>query len=164
MSRTDEIRGKGRERQGTGGGGGAPFVKWGDSYTWLEGKVVGTWEGKYGLSATIDVTNVSEHGLIATGKTEDGQPYTENVRAGAEVNIGLNSATLDGKIEKGDEGKAFHIAFEGWEQPKGGGNRYRIFAVIELTEREDAPGEGMDNPDPQDTTDYSQESDEPLPF
>jgi len=159
MSRTDDVRARGQERGGTGGGGGSPFIKWGDEYRWVEGKVTSVWEGKYGYSATMDVTDVAAKGLEAVGRDEDGNKTTERVRAGMEVNVGLNSSTLEGKIVPDDVGKAFHVAFEGWEQAKGGGNRYRIFTVIELTER-DAP---KDNPDPEDTTDYP-EDDDGLPF
>ena len=137
MSRTDELRQSGGRERG-GGGSGAPFVKWGDHYVWFEGRVKGTFKTKYGLAATIVVSEVSDHGLIAQGKNEDGEVYTDTVNAGKEVNLGLNSATLDGKITEEDVGKSFHIAFESWEEPKGG-NRYRNFTVIELTERASIP-------------------------
>ena len=136
MSRTGDLRqGGGRERGGSGGG---PFVRWGDSYAWFEGLVSGTFKTKYGLAASMKVTAVSDHGLIAQGKNEDGAIYTDTVDAGDEVSLGLNSATLDGKITENDVGKTFHVAFEGWEEPKGG-NRYRAFTVIELTERGSEP-------------------------
>ena len=159
MGRTDDLRqGGGKERGGMVGG--TPFLKWGDDYAWLEGRIEGTFNTKYGLAATFKVSAVHDGGLIAQGKNDDGEDYTESVVAGALINVGLASAALQGKIEEGDVGKAFHIAFEGWEAPKGG-NRYRVFAVIELTERDQG---APDNPDPQDTTDYSEEKADGLPF
>ena len=150
MSRTDQLRGSGRTERGSGGD---PFVKWGDSYTWLEGKVVGTWEGKFGLSATMEITAVHDGGLIVQGKNEDSEKYTNTVSPGDRVNVGLNSAALQGKILAEDQGSTFHIAFEGWQDSKNGSTRYRIFSVIELEERERATV--PDDHTPQDTTDYS---------
>lgn len=155
MTRTSDIRGRGRERQGSGGGSGTPFVKWGDDYAWLEGKVTNTWEGRYGLSATIEVTKVGGAEIRAKGRTEDGELIDERVGARSEVNVGLNFATLKDKITEDDEGAEFHIAFESWEEPKGGGDRYRIFAVVELESREETDGRG---------TDGSDETDDGLPF
>lgn len=132
MSRTDQLR-RGGARERGGGGGGAPFVKWPDRYSWVEGRVVTTWEGKYGLSATVEVTVVSD-GLQAKGKTEDGEPFIRPITPGVEVNVGLNYATLEGTIKPDDEGKYFHVAFEGWGETKNG-DRYRVFAVLEV----DAP-------------------------
>lgn len=142
MSRTDELRhGGGRERGG-GGGGGTPFVKWGDAYTWIEGKITGTFTTKYGLTATFAVTGVHENGVTAAGRDEEGEKFSVNVEAGMEVNVGLSSAALQDLIEEGDVGKSFHVAFEGWEEGKASGNRYRVFAVIELTDRDDAGDDG----------------------
>lgn len=137
MSRTDELRrGGGTERGGSGGG--APFVKWGDDYCWLEGQMTGSFSTKYGLAVTLKVTGVSDGGLTAQGKDEDGNQFTENVQAGGEVNIGTQSAALAGKITADDVGKNFHVAFEGWEQGKQ--NKYRVFTVIHMVERDDNHG------------------------
>lgn len=155
MSRTEELRqGGGRERGGAGGG--APFVKWGDEYTWVEGKMTGSFQTKYGLAVTLDVTGVHSGGLQAQGRDEEGNNFTDEVRAGEPVNIGTQSAALQGKITEDDVGKHFHVAFEGWEHPQGG-NRYRVFSVIEITPddtpvRKDdvqraAAGPGMDDDD-----------------
>jgi len=134
MSRTEQLRhGGGRERGGSGGG--APFVKWGDDYAWFEGRVVSTFETKYGLAAVMEISDVGGGTLRAEGKDEDGEDTSTTVTPGTEVAIGTQSATLQGKIEQGDVGKHFHVAFEGWEQGKQ--NKYRVFTVIELTE----PGE-----------------------
>jgi len=136
MSRTDDVRGKGRERGGTGGG--APFVRWGERYAWIEGRVAGSFNTKYGLAITLDVLGVGGAVLEAQGRDEDGNDFTTRVEAGIKVNVGTQSATLAGKITADDEGGIFHVAFEGWESPKGG-NRYRVFTVIELSDREPAP-------------------------
>ena len=138
MSRTDDIRQRGGKERG-GMVGGTPFVKWGDDYSWIEGRIEGTFNTKYGLAGTFKVSGIHEGGLTAQGKNDEGEDYTQSVRSGDLVNVGLASAALQGKIEEGDVGKAFHIAFEGWEHPKGG-NRYRVFAVIELTERPEVQG------------------------
>lgn len=152
MSRTDEVRDRGRERGGSGGG--APFVKWGEDYAWLEGRVVGSFQTKYGLAVTFDVTGTGGAGLEAQGRDDDGEQFTTSVKAGDQVNFGTQSAALQGKIVAEDEGKAFHVAFEGWEHPKGG-NRYRVFTVIELEEREAqvagaGQGQGATMSDPDD--------------
>lgn len=161
-SRTDALRkGGGTERRGSGGGGDG-FVKWGDEYAWIEGEVVGTFETKFGLAATMAVTNTGGASLMVHGTDDNGEEFSEPVRAGSQVNIGLASATLRDTIKANDKGKKFHVAFEGWDQAKGG-NRYRCFAVIELTERE-APA-ASDEPEPVDTRDYSDgDPDEGLPF
>lgn len=128
MSRTDDLRrGGARER---GGGGGAPFVKFGDSYAWVEGHVTGFWTGKYGEVATLTVTNASA-GLEAVGKDEDGEKYRVAVETGMEANVGLNNAALEGRILESDRGKHFHVAFEGWGETKDGQN-FRQFAVLEI--------------------------------
>lgn len=136
MSRTNQLREQGARERG-GAGGGAPFVKWGDAYTWVEGEIIGSFQTKYGLAVTMMVTATHDAGLQAQGRDEDGNNFTTDVRVGEEVNIGTQSAALQGKITEDDHGKFFHVAFEGWEHPTGG-NRYRVFTVIEITP-EDEP-------------------------
>lgn len=160
MSRTDDLR-QGGARERGGSGGGAPFVKWPDTYAWVEGDVVDVWEGKYGLSATLNVTNASAPAPDAKGRTEDGEQYVRPITPGAEINVGLNYSTLEGTITKDDVGKHFHVAFEGWGEAKSG-DRYRVFAVLEVPhEGEGAtPGENVDRygePEPE-------TSDSSLPF
>ncbi len=138
--RTDELRHSGGTERGGSSGGGAPFVKWNDKYAWLEGEITGTFTTKYGLAVTMKVQALHENGLATQGRDEDGNNYQSTAKVGEEVNIGMGSATLDGKITAEDMGKVFHVAFEGWEDPKGGGNRYRLFAVIELEERSASVG------------------------
>ncbi len=159
MSRTDDLRiGGGNERAGSGAGG-SPFVKWGDDYSWLEGEVTGTFTTKYGLAVTLKVQNVSENGLDTQGRDEDGNNYQGHVTVGSEVNIGMGSAMLQGKIKAEDMDKVFHVAFEGWERPKSG-NDYRLFAVVELTERS---AEGLETSPPDDRQ-VEDTSDNEIPF
>ena len=145
VSRTDDLRAGGASVRG-GSVSGAPFVKWSDDYSWLEGEVTGTFKTKYGLAVTFSVHRVSDNGLSTQGRDEDGNNFQGTVRSGEEVNIGMGSATLEGKITEEDVGKIFHVAFEGWEAPKSG-NRYRLFAVVELAERSVAATAPSDAPD-----------------
>ena len=138
MSRTEDLRRGGASERTGGSGGGPPFVKWGEDYDWVEGEVLDLWEGKYGVSAKLRVVGASE-GLEAKGKDEDGTPYTAEVESGMDVNVGLNYSTLEDAIVPADKGKIFHIAFEGWQAAKDGGNRYRVFAVLEM-ERDGTSG------------------------
>lgn len=145
MSRTEDLRqGGGRERGGSGGG--APFVKWGDEYAWFEGRVVSTFETKYGLAAVMEISDIGGGMLRAEGKDEDGEDVSTTVTPGKEVAVGTQAATLQGKIEKDDIGKSFHVAFEGWEQGKQ--NKYRVFTVIELTEPGERSTPKPDAPEP----------------
>ena len=164
-SRTAEVQGRGRERGGSGGG--APFVRWGDSYAWIEGRMTGSFDTKYGLAVTIAVARAGGAPLEVQGKDEEGAEYSHGLEIGSEANVGTQSATLAGKILAEDKGKVFHIAFEGWQSPKGK-NRYRVFRVIEMPdEREPAGASGApsawDGPEPTDTSDHS-EPDRDLPF
>lgn len=146
MSRTDELRKHGgRERAGSGTGGSHPFVKWGEEYAWLEGRLIDTWEGQFGLTGVMEISAVGAAPLSATGKDEDGKEFTVQVVAGETVNVGFNHSSLQGKITDEDEGKNWHIAFEGWQKSKSTGNRFRVFAVIELTERETVPADDDDS-------------------
>lgn len=132
MSRTDQLR-RGGARERGGGGGGAPFVVWGDHYAWLEGVVESVWQTQYGPAVTMKVTNTGGDSLRTKGKNEDGQETRGTVAVGEEVNVGLNNKMLEGAITQDDEGAHVHVAFEGWQEPKGAGaNRYRVFAVLEM--------------------------------
>lgn len=128
MSRTEQLRSAGARQRGSSGG--TPFVKWSDSYGWVEGKVIGHWTGDYGDVATLEVTSVSD-GLEMAGKDEDGKEFRTLIEPGVEVNVGLNSATLDGTIRPDDRGKTFHVAFELWKHNRKG-QRYRVFTVLDL--------------------------------
>jgi hypothetical protein len=164
-TRTQELQGRARERKSSGGGG-TPFVRWADSYAWVEGKMVGSFDTKYGLAATIEVTNTGGSPLSALGKDEEGNDFTVKVEPGIRVNIGTGAALLSGTITKEDEGKSFHVAFEGWEKPKGK-NQYRIFKVFDMSDREPAKAgapSAWGGPDPEDTSDYSKSNDRDLPF
>ena len=125
MSRTDELRiagasERGVERESNGGVttvGDTPFVKWPqDDYAWVEGTVLEIWEGQYGENVKLSI--------IDSGPEDGPLP-------GSTVNVGLNSAALRDKVTKEDLGKGVHIAFCGWKESCGG-NRYRLFTVIEF--------------------------------
>ncbi len=135
MSRTDDIR-QGGASDRTGSGGGAPFVKWpkDKNYAWVEGRVKKIWNGRFGPSATLEVSSASD-GLVAKGKNESGEETVSDVRAGEEVNVGLNSSALQDTLDQDDVGENVHIAFEGWVEAKGSGNAYRLFTVLVLDER-----------------------------
>jgi hypothetical protein len=145
VSRTDELRrGGARERSG---GGGDPFVKFGDEYSWVEGTVSGFWTGKYGDVATLTVGAAST-GLEAVGKDEEGNEFRTRVEPGMLANVGLNNAALEGRVSENDKGKTLHFAFEGWGETRSG-QRFRQFAVLELG----ADGLVADDEDPPDYQD-----------
>lgn len=144
MSRTDDLRGRGA-RDRTSGGGGAPFIKWGDNYEWVEGTVESVWQTQYGPAVTLMVTNATP-GVQVQGKDEDGDSYGGVVKQSEEVNVGLNNKMLEDSITQQDVGGHFHIAFEGWQEPKkAGANRYRVFTVLEIEPPENraVPGENV---------------------
>jgi len=145
MSRTSELIESGASVRGTDGREGeefAPFLRWLDEPTWIEGIVVDFWEGKYeGGNATILVTNKEDDIESKISSLESGE-----IKIGQKMNIGLSPATLRDKITKEDivdeallEGLElgdmdsfvhFHVAFSGWtESTRPGGNRYRQFVV-----------------------------------
>ena len=137
MSRTDDLRqGGATDLTGEGGGGGAPFVKWPTDtpYAYVEGELLKIWEGKYGKTATIKVSDRSE-GLIAKGKDEEGEPYSTTPKIGDEVNVGLNLAALEGRLTDDHIGQQVHIAFEGWAESKAGDTTYRLFTVLVMNGR-----------------------------
>ena len=149
MSRTNDLKKKGAsERTGTGAGGGPPFVRWPESYAWIEGTVTDFWSHrKYGDVAVFEVTGCSA-GLEAKGRTEDGENYVIQVEPRTTVSVGLGYAALAGRIEEADKGGHFHVAFEGWEMPEDGDNRYRVFTVLEVPLAE-APPDNERTPMPQ---------------
>ena len=138
VSRTDDLRQGGATDRTGGSGGGAPFIKWpkDSDYAWVEGKLQKIWTGKFGDSATIEVTATSE-GLVAKGRDEDGEEITSKPKSGDVVNVGLNSSSLQDTLSQDDVGEAVHIAFEGWQESKGG-NSYRLFTVLVMAERKAA--------------------------
>jgi len=134
MSRTDELKASGavartKEISGDASAEPAPYVKWGDEYAWIEGQVMELWDSPkgYGESVAMTLTSCSDNlmGKLATEIVA--------IEAGKRVNVGLGSATLKGTITAVDiqQGKHFHIAFIRWQEPVDG-NRYRVFAVLEV--------------------------------
>jgi hypothetical protein len=81
----------------------------------------------YGESVAMTLTSCSDNleGRLAT--------EIVGISAGQRANVGLGSATLKGTITAADvaQGKHFHIAFMRWQEPVNG-NRYRVFAVLEV--------------------------------
>ena len=81
----------------------------------------------YGESVAMALTSCSDNLMGKLG--------TEIVAiTGSErVNVGLGSATLKGTITAADvqQSKHFHVAFMRWQEPANG-NRYRVFAVLEV--------------------------------
>lgn len=147
VSRTDDLRAGGNVSDRTGGGGGgAPFVKWpkDTDYAWVEGRLTKIWTGKYGATALLTVSAASK-GLSTKGKNEEGQEVMGHATPGDEVNVGLNSSALEGTLSQDDVGQSVHVAFEGWEESKGG-NQYRLFTVFVMPERTDSPrsAEGLE--------------------
>tara|TARA_R110000824_G_scaffold105802_1_gene250259 strand:+ start:58 stop:516 length:459 start_codon:yes stop_codon:yes gene_type:complete len=123
MSRAQELREAGAttigdKSEGTGGTASTPFVKWPPAAppaSWIEGTVQELWEGKYGVNATIVVTN---SGGLA-----------DEHRVGEKANVGLASATLKDRVTEDHIGEVLHFEFLGWVEPANGGNRYRHFEI-----------------------------------
>lgn len=68
MSRTEEVRNSGARPIG-GDGDNAPFIKWGNSYAWVEGVIESFWEGDFGKVARLRVTNA--HPELEGQKSKD---------------------------------------------------------------------------------------------
>ena len=138
MTRTEELRNAGQESRGPAQGEtqyeNLPWVKWGDSYNYIEGVCTKFFETKYGLCCEFQVEDVySDSPLQATGTNESNERFEVQVLPGKAVNLGLYAAALKGKITDQDVGQKFHVAFERWGESKGG-NRFRSFAVIPMGE------------------------------
>ena len=134
MSRTDELKASGavartREVSGDASAEPAPYVKWADEYAWVEGQAVELWDSPKGYGESVAMT------LTSCSDNLEGRLATEivGISAGQRANVGLGSATLKGTITAADvaQGKHFHIAFMRWQEPVNG-NRYRVFAVLEV--------------------------------
>lgn len=134
MSRTDELRASGavaRTKDVSEGGSTepAPYIRWADDYAWVEGQVKELWDSPkgYGESVAMALTSCSDN---LTGKLG-----TEivTIKGSERVNVGLAAATLKGTITAADvqQAKHFHVAFMRWQEPANG-NRYRVFAVLEV--------------------------------
>tara|TARA_R110000744_G_scaffold197515_2_gene316774 strand:+ start:1723 stop:2208 length:486 start_codon:yes stop_codon:yes gene_type:complete len=134
MSRTDELKAAGavartKEVSTDASMEPAPYVRWGDEYAYVEGQVLEIWDSPkgYGESVSMALSGCSDH-LMGKLGTE-----MVAISAGQKANVGLGSATLQGTITAEDvqQGKHFHVAFMRWQEPANG-NRYRVFAVIEV--------------------------------
>ena len=158
MTRTDELRHGGA--RSLGGGTRAPFVVWGDEYSWVEGRVVELWDGKHGAVARFRVTAASPNLRAQLGS--DQEAVVERVESGQDVNVGLGYASLEGAIDDSQIGAVVHVAFERWEKTKSG-QRFRQFTVLEI---EPAPArDHAPEAVPDDYDDFpSGEPDDDLPF
>lgn len=140
MSRTDELRDSGA-RSVAGGGSDDPFVRWGDSPAWVEGEVLGFWDGRYGEVMSLRVTNASN--TARAGDPDNPDPIRED----QEVNVGLNSVLLKDVPEKVGVGAEVHVAFVGWEQSDSSGNKYRLFEVLEIEPGDSGPARSNGGPE-----------------
>lgn len=149
ISRTAELRGGGAERRAGGDRERYPFVKWGDEYCFVEGVAVGFWTYEYKKKeqevVTLRLTNFSDD-VAFEAKDEKKRKSLVDLKKGDTVNVGLSSKMLEGSVAwPGDRNKEFHIAFEGWQEPKdGAGNAYRLFEVLVIGEAESEEDEDED--------------------
>jgi hypothetical protein len=125
-TRTDELAEKGARRLG---GGSAPFVKWGEDYGYVEGRIIEMWEGNYGRVATLEVQAVDGDVQAVEGGEEE--KITGPIAPGDIVNLGLSYAVLQRAITESLNGRVVHVAFDGWDQNKAG-QKFRAFRVFEL--------------------------------
>ena len=134
MSRTDELKASGavartKEVSGDASMEPAAYIKWGDEYAYVEGQVKELWDSPkgYGENVAMALTSCSDN-LMGKLGTE-----IVTIKGSERVNVGLAAATLKGTITAADvqQAKHFHVAFMRWQEPANG-NRYRVFAVLEV--------------------------------
>ena len=150
MGNLDDYINAGAVRRNDGANGSAegesslestPFVKWPESErAFVVGKVARLWDGLYG-SIAEGTGNVT---IVVTAHRPGLQGDTKGVRGpvvvGKEVNVGCNPATLKETVTEADIGKVLIFAFDGWKEPaKVGGNRYRLFSVLEVPSAVETP-------------------------
>jgi hypothetical protein len=104
---------------------GPAFVAWpdGDDYARAEGVFAEIRTGQHGKYMVLDPG--TDHENLSIGRGKDDNRVVEPVEAGTPVSIGLKYATLEDKVKEEHLGCLVRIESLGWEQPKGGGNRYR---------------------------------------
>tara|TARA_R110000824_G_scaffold391573_1_gene589447 strand:+ start:172 stop:642 length:471 start_codon:yes stop_codon:yes gene_type:complete len=154
MSRAEELRAAGATAIGGAraeGTASTPFVAWPPSdVAWVEGTVEELWEGKYGINATIAVTNSDGLG--------DDHPV------GSKANVGLASATLKDRVTEDHIGEEVHFTFLGWVEPANG-NRYRNFEIHVVPEElRHSKTESVEAPRRVTATEVLAMNDEELPF
>jgi hypothetical protein len=160
VNRTEELRLKGHNEIGGGGGDRPPFVLWGETYAYVEGRVSGTFETKYGLAATLEV-EAHYPGMRASTKNAEGVSEIVDIAVGEQVNVGTGSAALRGRVTEHDVNERFHIAFEGWEE-NSVGRAYRKFTVIRLGDDPALPVD--EGPDEYEVEAPAPPADDGLPF
>ncbi len=99
----------------------SPFVKWSDEPAFIEGTVIGTWSGEYGLNVKFNLSQSSP-----------------SLGLDDRATLCLSHVSLRDTITPEDVGKEFHVAFEGWIQGKK--NRFRDFVVLAAPEQEQEKG------------------------
>ena len=127
MTRTNDLIGSGA--QNLSGGESHPFIKWSNSYGFIEGEVRRIWTGVYGRVAEILLSDFGGelHAEIGT-KTEKERIELETGRT---FNVGLNLASLEDAVLPSQVGKGIHIAFVEWGKTKDGTD-FRQFTVLSL--------------------------------
>lgn len=128
-TRTEELVGKGAHN--LSGGEGHPFIKWGNTYGFVEGEVRRIWTGVYGRVAEILIGDFGGdlHALI--GSKSEGDQEKVEIKKGETFNVGLNLASLEDAVLPSQVGKDIHIAFVEWSQTKDGTD-FRQFTVLSL--------------------------------
>tara|TARA_R100000808_G_scaffold13543_1_gene32761 strand:+ start:627 stop:1094 length:468 start_codon:yes stop_codon:yes gene_type:complete len=147
MERTEELRLKNAEKNYETTGprtfDNPPWLKWGDEKYWIEGKVTKTFNPGHGICVEMNIEEVREKGQIfAHGTNDNNEKYQVAVQPNMAVALPVHSASLKGQINEGDEGKKFHIAFEGWiKSKKNEGYKFRAFSVFELKDDDILPSD-----------------------
>ena len=127
MTRTDELVDSGAPN--LSGGESHPFIKWSNSYGFIEGEVRRIWTGVYGRVAEILLSDFGGelHAEIGT-KTEKERVSLD---LGMTFNVGLNLASLEDAVLPSQVGKGIHIAFVEWDKTQDGTD-FRRFTVLSL--------------------------------
>ncbi|MFQ5888813.1 MAG: hypothetical protein ACE5JR_02035 [Gemmatimonadota bacterium] len=134
-TRTEELLRQGVRTLSKGGK--APFVKWGDEPCWLEGRILGRWESQYGPVLRIEVMAASENLTATTGTGKEKVEYP--VLPAVDVSLSLSYKALRDALANVGDGRLIHVAFEGWSETRGG-NTFRNFIVLDLSEEPLSPG------------------------
>ncbi len=132
--RTDELLRDGAKQLGSQAT--VPFVRWQDTYAYLEGLVLEIWEGTFGPVCRFRLSEC-ENLVGISGKGADRVEH--ELQPGMEVNLGLTNAGLK-TIDEERIGKVLHVAFEHWGETRDG-NPFRSFRVLELPDERPAEEE-----------------------
>jgi hypothetical protein len=125
MDRTKELERAGARRIDKGIN--APFIKWGDDPSWVEGRIIRFWESEYGLVATVEVTGAEN----ARGTVGGESGEIVDIVTGDIANLGLQYAGIRDAISADHLGHSVHVAFTEWGKTKKG-QKFRQFVVFDL--------------------------------